>query len=150
MGIPTKVVSDLEERLATLQGATRALDPERRAALEDMRRTVRGLRQLGEALTRLRQNGAVGRRPRVPLRPRENSVSAFGLADKFGLSLRELEVALLLAEGRSNREIAQAVRVSTHTARHHTQHVLGKLGVRRRTRAAALINDFLGGTRTER
>lgn len=149
MGIPNKVVSDLMERLETLQGPG-ALDAERRAALEDMRRTVHELRQLGDALTRLRQNGAVARAARSPAPRRENSVSAFGLADKFGLSLRELEVALLLAEGRSNREIAQAVRVSTHTARHHTQHVLGKLGVRSRTRAAALINDFLGGTRPGR
>ena len=58
--------------------------------------------------------------------------------------------AILLSKSNQKgapNEIATAVKVSTHTARHHTQHVLGKLAVRSRSRAAALINDFLVNAR---
>ena len=39
---------------------------------------------------------------------------------------------MLLAERRTNREIADALGVSASTARHHVEHVLGRLGVTRR------------------
>jgi DNA-binding CsgD family transcriptional regulator len=136
MAMPDKVALDLQQRLAELLGTARELDARRRAALEEMRQALAEYRELGGALMRLRRQAAV-----VP--PSNGDHHAFTLAQRYGLSQRELEVALLLADGRSNVEIAAAVKVSTHTARHHTQHVLGKLGVPSRSRAAALINDFL-------
>jgi DNA-binding CsgD family transcriptional regulator len=54
------------------------------------------------------------------------------LRDRYGLTLREIEVIRLLLRGESNREIADRLNISEHTARHHTENVLGKLGVRSR------------------
>lgn len=45
------------------------------------------------------------------------------------LTARERQVAALLARRATNREIAAALGVSAHTARHHTEHVFAKLGV---------------------
>ncbi len=58
--------------------------------------------------------------------------SAEHLHARYGLSPREVEVARLLADGLSTRELSAALHVSTHTARHHTENVLRKLRVRRR------------------
>jgi DNA-binding CsgD family transcriptional regulator len=61
------------------------------------------------------------------------------LAARYLLTARELRVAHLLAAGRSNKEIAMALGVSSHTARRHTEHVLLKLGVHSRARVGAMI-----------
>jgi DNA-binding NarL/FixJ family response regulator len=53
-----------------------------------------------------------------------------------------MQVAMLLAEGRSNEDVAAALQVSPHTARHHTQHVLAKLGVHSRAQAGAKIRQW--------
>lgn len=47
----------------------------------------------------------------------------------FALTARELLVARLLARDLSNADIAQALTVSVHTARHHTEKVLSKLSI---------------------
>ncbi len=60
------------------------------------------------------------------------------VAAGLGLTPRQAEVALLLAERRTNKEIAAALGVSTHTARHHVEAVLAALGVRRRNVSRAL------------
>lgn len=130
----------MKERLEALRGTTSSLAEQREAALAEMRHSMAALRQLRDTLLQLRQQTHAD-----PKEARDRG--AIALAERYGLSLRELEVALLLAEGRSNAEIAAAVKVSTHTARHHTQHVLGKLGVRSRSRAAALISEFFGPSR---
>ena len=57
-----------------------------------------------------------------------------------GLSKRELEVAHLLASGLRNREVAESLGVSEHTARRHTERVLRKLGVTSRSAVAALLH----------
>src|SRR5437867_2123130 len=49
------------------------------------------------------------------------------------LSKRELEVFPLLLEGRTNREIALALRIKFRTARSHVSSILRKFGVRRRS-----------------
>lgn len=51
------------------------------------------------------------------------------LRRRYPLSRREAEVALLLAEGLANDAIARRLFISPHTARRHTEHVLGKLGL---------------------
>lgn len=53
------------------------------------------------------------------------------------LTRREVEVLGLLAEGRSNRQIAEALFISESTAGVHVSNILGKLGVSGRTEAAA-------------
>lgn len=57
-------------------------------------------------------------------------------AAALGLTRREREVLRLLAEGRSDREIAEMLFISPKTAGVHVSHVLGKLGVPSRTAAA--------------
>ena len=52
------------------------------------------------------------------------------------LSDRELEVLRLVADGRSNREIATALFLAEGTVKNHVTNVLGKLGARDRTQAA--------------
>jgi DNA-binding CsgD family transcriptional regulator len=56
-----------------------------------------------------------------------------------GLTARELDVARLIARGMATKEIAHWLGISTHTARHHTERVFVKLGVRSRAGAAAII-----------
>jgi predicted ATPase/DNA-binding CsgD family transcriptional regulator len=53
------------------------------------------------------------------------------------LTAREREVLLLLAEGRSNREIGEALYISAATAKAHVANILSKLGLTSRTAAAA-------------
>ena len=54
-----------------------------------------------------------------------------------GLTPRELEVLCLVADGKSNREIACELVVSEHTVARHLQNIFAKLGVSSRTAASA-------------
>jgi NarL family two-component system response regulator LiaR len=54
------------------------------------------------------------------------------------LTPREREVLALLALGKTNREIAQALTVSNSTAKFHVSSILSKLGAASRTEAVAL------------
>lgn len=51
------------------------------------------------------------------------------------LTDREIEVLRLMVGGYSNREIADALHLAEGTAKNHISNILGKLGVRDRTRA---------------
>jgi two-component system, NarL family, response regulator LiaR len=61
------------------------------------------------------------------------------------LTPRELDVLRLIASGKSNREIAQALSVTDQTVKSHVSHILEKLGVGSRTQAAlyAIQNGFV-------
>jgi DNA-binding CsgD family transcriptional regulator len=54
------------------------------------------------------------------------------LRDRFGLTLREVQVACLLVQRLTNDEIAGILGISSHTARHHTESILLKVGVKSR------------------
>jgi DNA-binding CsgD family transcriptional regulator len=58
-----------------------------------------------------------------------------------GLSDREREVAGLVAEGRSNREVAEVLLVSPKTVERHLTNVLAKVGLRNRTELASLVRS---------
>lgn len=63
---------------------------------------------------------------------------------RLGLTQREAEVLRMVSAGRANREIAEAIGVTVATSRKHIENILGKLGLRNRTEAAALALKVLG------
>ncbi len=52
------------------------------------------------------------------------------------LTLREIDVTWLMAEGLSNKLIADKLDLSEHTVKFHVNNICRKLGTRSRTRAA--------------
>jgi DNA-binding CsgD family transcriptional regulator len=71
--------------------------------------------------------------------------------DPLGLTEREAEVIRLVAAGRSNQQIADALFITRKTASVHVSNILGKLGVANRVEAAAIAQRLgLVGERAER
>jgi DNA-binding CsgD family transcriptional regulator len=66
-----------------------------------------------------------------PLSPRRAAKKAFG-----GLTEREREVAALIAQGKSNREIAEVLVVNYRTIEKHIENMLSKLGFASRAQIA--------------
>jgi ATP/maltotriose-dependent transcriptional regulator MalT len=58
-----------------------------------------------------------------------------------GLTSREIEVLRLLATGATNREIADALVISEHTARRHLQNIFAKIDVSSRAAATAFAYE---------
>jgi predicted ATPase/DNA-binding CsgD family transcriptional regulator len=56
-----------------------------------------------------------------------------------GLSRREAEVASLVAQGLTNRQIAELLRLSERTVENHASHILNKLGLRNRSEVTAWV-----------
>jgi DNA-binding NarL/FixJ family response regulator len=61
----------------------------------------------------------------------------------LGLTARESEVAAFLAQGLSNREMAEALSISEHTVKSHLKAIFQKTGVASRGQAVARISDDL-------
>lgn len=64
-----------------------------------------------------------------------------GQLDGLGLTKRELEVMYKLADGLTNKQIAEALYISPKTASIHVSNILTKLGVSSRTEAARRAYD---------
>ncbi len=58
--------------------------------------------------------------------------------DPFGLTPRERDVLPLLVQGRTNKQIAEALFISENTAGVHVSNILGKMGASSRTEAAGI------------
>jgi predicted ATPase/DNA-binding CsgD family transcriptional regulator len=58
-----------------------------------------------------------------------------------GLTRRELEIAGLLAEGLSNKEIAARLVISQRTAETHVEHILSKLGLTSRAQVGSWVAE---------
>jgi DNA-binding CsgD family transcriptional regulator len=78
---------------------------------------------------------AVGEALMVEVRPPDPR--SLEVVAQSGLTRREVEVLRLLVEGHSDREIANLLFVSRHTAAHHVASILAKLGLPSRAAAAA-------------
>ena len=57
------------------------------------------------------------------------------------LTPREQEIAVLIAQGHTNRQIAEALVVTEGTAANHVHNVLGKLGFSNRAQVAAWVRE---------
>lgn len=57
------------------------------------------------------------------------------LGESSDLTQREVEILQLIAEGHTNREIAEHFFISLNTVKTHIQNIYSKLGVKRRTQA---------------
>jgi DNA-binding CsgD family transcriptional regulator len=113
------------------------------AALRRAGRRVQARIQLGRALDLAHRCGArrIAARARTELvaagaKPRRDAITG-----RDALTAGELRVARLAAEGLNNREIAQALFITTKTAKGHLSRVYHKLGITRR----AQLPDALGG-----
>jgi DNA-binding NarL/FixJ family response regulator len=72
-----------------------------------------------------------------PLRRRAAATRAALKAGPSPLTDRELEVAALIAEGLTNKEVATRLRLSVRTAENHVLNVMNKLGLDNRAQVAA-------------
>jgi DNA-binding NarL/FixJ family response regulator len=63
------------------------------------------------------------------------------MAPVTALTPREQEILTLIAQGSSNREIAQQLYISDRTVRNHVTNILGTLGLRDRTQAAIFVHQ---------
>lgn len=74
-----------------------------------------------------RKNGAAGSMNRLR-----------NIPDHYALTKREIDVLRLMVAGYDNDEIADALVITSKTARNHTTNILQKLGVPNRTKAVVL------------
>jgi DNA-binding NarL/FixJ family response regulator len=118
------------DRLADLLSTFSVLRQDGQQLIQQLRTSLHEMRALRSQLQEVRR--------RTPNGNGVTSRSAY-LQKRYGLTGREVEVATLLAQGRSNTAVAAALHISSHTARHHTQRVLAKLGVHSRAEAGAKI-----------
>jgi len=103
-------------------GIVRRRARKKRSAREAILAALDGFEQLGAATWVEKARSEVGR---IGGRRREE-----------GLTPAERRVAALVAEGRTNREVAAALFVTERTVASHLSHVYAKLGVRSRTELA--------------
>lgn len=60
----------------------------------------------------------------------------------LGITKRELEILELIAQGMSNREIAEKLFVSENTVKTHSSRLFDKLGAKRRTQAVQIAKEM--------
>ena len=60
----------------------------------------------------------------------------------LGITKRELEILELIAQGLSNREIAEKLFVSENTVKTHSSRLFDKLGAKRRTQAVQIAKEI--------
>jgi DNA-binding CsgD family transcriptional regulator len=112
----------------------------RAAATTALRQAHEVTKRVGAALLRRELEG-LARRARIDLaEPPAAEAAPAPPADPFGLTPREREVLTLVADGRTNPQIAQALFISARTAGIHVSNILAKLGVATRGEAAAVAH----------
>ena len=119
------------EQVGDPYGAARALlglgvvqrrERKKRGARDAIEAAVVGFEQLGAAMWVEKARSELGR--------------IGGRRRQEGLTAAEQRVANLVAEGRTNREVAAALFITERTVASHLSHVYAKLGVRSRTELA--------------
>ncbi len=81
---------------------------------------------------------------------RVRSAASGGAADELSdLTAQERKILLLVAEGKTNKEIAADIFLSDKTVKNYVSSILSKLNLQRRTQAAAFVARHHLGERTE-
>jgi len=112
---------DAKLQLSTVQEITQELA----ACLPEEGLRTQFLAEVGARLPRVR-----------PLTPLRAAKMSFG-----GLTEREREVAILIAQGKTNPEIAQQLVVGKRTVETYVSNILSKLGVTSRTQIALWVHE---------
>jgi DNA-binding CsgD family transcriptional regulator/PAS domain-containing protein len=131
-----------EVSAAALAVARRPRDPAAALAAPPGEREVRTATGRYTLRATRAEEGVLGPRPLVVVAVSTSAprpLSDPGLRERFGLTEREVEVARCLAQGLTNAALARRLVVSAHTARHHTEAVLRKLGVSSRAQVAPAL-----------
>ena len=101
---------------------------QKRDARDAIRAALAGFEQLGAATWVEKARNELG--------------SIGGRTREEGLTAAERRVAVLVAEGQTNREVAAALFLGERTVASHLTHVYAKLGVRSRTELASKVQTF--------
>ena len=101
---------------------------QKRAARESIEAALAGFEELGAASWVEKAHDELG--------------SIGGRTREHGLTAAERRVATLVAEGRTNREVAAALFLGERTVASHLTHIYAKLGVRSRTELARKVQTF--------
>ena len=75
------------------------------------------------------------------------AVDVEAVRTKYGLTQRQVEVAMLLTAGASTKKIAEQLGISLHTARRHTEQIFLKLGIHSRAQLHAILLQPKSDTR---
>src|SRR5581483_8431470 len=81
------------------------------------------------------------RPPSLPLTTTMSTVDASVPLNNTELTSREIEVLRLIAQGATNREIAERLVISEGTVKNHISNILSRLGLRDRTQAAIYARE---------
>jgi DNA-binding CsgD family transcriptional regulator len=109
----------------------------RRRRRRDAREQLRAARELFDNVG----FPAFAHRASVELRATSEAVQKRRGARGEGLTSQEAEIARLVAEGSSNRQVAAQLFISQNTVEYHLQKVFRKIGVGSRTQLARAIHD---------
>jgi DNA-binding CsgD family transcriptional regulator len=125
-------------RSRMLAGRALAQSGDRKTAMAELERTEAVLAACGAQHYRdqaARELHRLGRRVRRP----RNGAGATGVES---LTARELEIAELVAAGKTNRAIATTLYISEKTVETHLAHIFTKLGVASRAAVAGIITYY--------
>ncbi|MGH3737637.1 MAG: ATP-binding protein [Micromonosporaceae bacterium] len=149
LGVAAAALGRLDEAVRHLR---RAIEVNQRAgappfvaiARYDLARTLTRRRRPGDrdeaAALATQAAGTASELGMAPLLGRTEELSATLAGAVPGpLTRREREIATLVSQGLTNRQIAAAARISERTAENHVQHILTKLGFATRTQIAAWV-----------
>jgi DNA-binding CsgD family transcriptional regulator len=96
---------------------------------------------LGLKLTRKKEIVVVKEVPVPVATPQAFALNEARLRD-LGITKRELEILELIAQGMSNREIAEKLFVSENTVKTHSSRLFDKLSAKRRTQAVQIAKEM--------
>jgi two-component system, NarL family, nitrate/nitrite response regulator NarL len=124
--VPLILISDAEDNIAALAMRVRGANGFLRASAS--------IEELWAMIS-----DALSGKLNFPLSNQEFSGEA-----KLSLTPRQLEVFVLLCQGRTNKEIGSRLCMSDNTVRTHVSAIFDLLGVRNRTEAAVLGRNLIG------